>query len=115
MVGSRACRRTLFTHTLPSIIPEVREEIAQARKKLVARLQEQLWSAACLRDYQLSCVQRAFDAEVEQIEREFEAEKGQLKERLLADLMEHRRRLLEKRELAADDANGGTDICISGC
>lgn len=107
MVGSRACGQTLLFTLLSA---EVREEIARARKKLVARLQEQLWSAACLRDYQLSCVQRAFDAEVEQIEREFEAEKGQLKDRLLADLMEHRRRLLEKRELTTDDANG-TDSC----
>lgn len=79
----------------------------------MARLQEQLWSAACLRDYQLSCVQKAFNAEVEQIEREFEAEKGQLKEKLLADLMEHRRRLLGKKEISTDDVANGMHMATS--
>lgn len=69
------------------------------------RLEEQLWAAACLRDYQLACVQRAYDTEIEQIERDFEAERAGLKERLLGDLMEHRRRLVEGKD-ADEESNG---------
>ena len=55
--------------------------------------------AACWRDYQLSCVQKAFDAEIEQIEREYESEKVNLKERLLNSLLEQRKRLMEGKDL----------------
>lgn len=86
-----------------SFLAECREELQRQRTRIRERLREQLWSAACLRDYQLACVQRAYESEVEQIEREFETEKAQLKERVLADLLEHRRRLTEGRLEAREE------------
>jgi hypothetical protein len=79
----------------------------EEKRNLCSRLDEQLWAAACLRDYQLACVQKAFDAEIDQIEREYEAERSNLKEKLLGDLLEHRRRLLENKD-GMEEPNGGT-------
>lgn len=87
------------------LLTESQPKLTAERKRLKERLEEQLWAAACLRDYQLTCVQKAFELEVEQIEREFEQERSSLKEKLLSDLFEHRRRLTESKE-TAEDQNG---------
>ncbi|PJF18954.1 Sds3-like domain-containing protein [Paramicrosporidium saccamoebae] len=84
---------------------ENHQRLLEEKKSLRSRLDEQLWAAACLRDYQLSCVQKAFDAEIDQIEREYESERSNLKEKLLGDLLEHRRRLLDNKD-GAEEQNG---------
>lgn len=76
---------------------EVKPELKRQRQSLKDRWDEQLWTSACFRDYQLACVQKAFDAEVEQIEKEYESERANIRGKLLTDLMEHRRRLTENR------------------
>lgn len=91
----------------PNSIPllsDGEEETRGRRERMRERLKEQLWAAACLRDYQLACAQRAYEVEIELIEREYQTEKTHLKEKLLADLMAHRRRLLEGKE---EEHSGG--------
>lgn len=88
----------IYTSLFCCLILEMRPTLEAKQRALRAQLDEKLWSAACWRDYQLSCVQRTYDNEIEQIERDFEVERNQIKDRLIADLLEHRKRLIEVRD-----------------
>lgn len=103
--GTAVCLRRLANRCAESI-----PTLSAKRKQLRERLEERLWAAACWRDFQLACVQRAFDAEMEQIEHDFTSEQSQLKSRLLADLLEHRRRLTDTKERL--DQRTGTLHCV---
>lgn len=85
--------------------------LEEKQKVLRQKLEEKLWSAACWRDYQLSCVQRTYDTEIEQIEKEFDQERAQLKEKLIGDLLEHRRRLIEARDRLDNGKGGASPDC----
>lgn len=81
--------------------------LSERRRQYRDKLQERLWAAACWRDYQLGCVQKAFEAEVKQIEAEYESEKSNLKEKLLGELLEERRKLVEHQQRISGGTGGG--------
>ncbi len=99
-------------HTLPPGCGMQLESLqADRRHALKIKLDERLWSAACWRDYQLGCVQRAFDTEVSQITKDFNSDKLPIKEKVIGDLVEYKKRIIAAHQSAkSDDAGMATSL-----